>query len=145
EDRLHIALGATYNAILGEEQLLPLLDIYWRSPITELDIQFPYKAGGYFLIGDKMKLGAQAEVRGSRYYSPLEDMNRDALAFNLTYGGLNWIWKIKGGLALNLQVGLVFNRTFEILNSQERIIADLDPGKFEPFYTSLGLSWNLKD
>lgn len=143
QGRLHIGLGATYNAILGEAQFMPLIDFYWRSPLTELDIQFPYKAGGYFLIGEKMKLGAEAEVRGSRYYSPRPEMNRDALAFNLAYGGLAWIWKIKGGIALNLNAGLTINRTFEILDAEERIIADLDPGKFEPFYTSLGLSWNL--
>lgn len=145
DESLFIGLGASQNTLLGEKMLLPVLDFYWKTGKFKFDGTFPFKGGVYFLPTEKLEIGLQGRIQGNRYnLNYADNALSQAVAYSTIFGGLALQWKFYKNFALNTEFGINANRTYEVLNGQDKKVIDTDPKKFESMFWSVGLVWQFK-
>ncbi len=138
-----LGIGASYNTLLGEASWLPTLDFYWQSISQKFytDINFPFKGEAAFLPSEKFKLGLIGRVTGNQFnfVSPVADN----FALNATHGGAFLSVNVKERVWLQLEGGLIINRTYEGREG-DKTRTDLDPDKLEPYYLQVSMVRLLK-
>ncbi len=148
DQSLSLGLGAAYANILGEPLPLPVLDFYWQTPKITLDAHLPFRGELYYRVVPSLQLGLAGRIQGNQYALDFSDETPNSLAnhidFSLIYGGPALAWEIMPQLALQLEGGLIVNRTTEIKAKDDSLVADLDTDQFEPFFMNLKLAWKAK-
>ena len=144
DETLSLGLGASYNYLLGEKKIMPLLDFFWQTEKFKMDIFAPYYGKIYFIPVEKLEIGLAGHIKGNLYQIDFtEDVPNSVynkVSYNAIYGGPSINWNITGKLFLNLEGGIVANRTYEVNNTEGKKIADFDTKKFQSYFFGLGIS-----
>ncbi len=138
------ALGLSYTNILGKPRLLPYLQFYWHYKIIELSLELPFEAQASIAIFPRWKIGVEGYVRGNTYNLDFEeDMPgspfREA-QWSTIYGGGMITWHFYKAWQVKLSGGISANRTLELFDGNERLLADFDTEKLEGLYLGLGIT-----
>ncbi|NJL15116.1 MAG: hypothetical protein HC913_20350 [Microscillaceae bacterium] len=144
EERLWLGLGLSYHTLLGEPMLWPTLDVYAENKAKNfyLDIQFPFSGEVAYLPVAKLKLGLTGQISGQRF--GFEGGGAETFRVNTTFGGAFLAYHIAARFWVQLEGGLLLNRTYEAYNAQDRNVLDMDPDKLEPFFLKLSFRQLLK-
>ena len=142
DEQLVLGLGASYNTLFGEEMLLPVLDFYWKTGKLEMDVFFPYYGKVYYEVASTLRLGLEGFIEGNQY-NLSNPPDQDYLQFNTIYGGPTIKWNFAQKLYWQVSGGILINRTHEVFTETDRVNADFDPDKFQPFYlqTKIGFEF----
>ena len=143
DGQLVLGLGASYNTLFGEEALLPMLDFYWKTGKLEMDAFFPYYGKVYYQLADAWKVGFEGYIEGNEY-NLANSSEQDYLQYNTIYGGPTVRWNFTQQFYWQVSGGMLINRTQEVYSENERVSADFDPDKFQPFYLQTKIAWEFK-